>query len=137
MKNVGEYVKISIILGLPILLVWYLVRYGYSHIYDAVIGQHGIRFLLFKRFLVLELKFESIERVYDRKTFLSSHNILVSMFRVFPVVNRISKYPSPIIVQRKSGFIKYLSLTPENPESFLAQLNDILRDRGRHETYLG
>src|SRR5258708_31725728 len=116
MKNVDEYLKILIVLGTPIALVWYLVKFGYSHIYDVVIGKDGIIFLIFKRFPIFELKFESMEKVYDRKTFLSSHNIVVSIFGVFPIVNRIPKYPSPIIVQMKSGFIKYLSLTPESPE---------------------
>jgi hypothetical protein len=133
MKGVGEVLVILMALGSATVLGWYLVKFGFSHVYDPLICEHGIRFLLFGRFIFFELRFDRIEQVYDRKTFMASHGIATSMFGVFPIVNRIARYPSPIVVQTKFGFIKYLSLTPAHPEAFLIELNMILSKGGENQ----
>jgi hypothetical protein len=120
-------VKLLLFLSIPIGIFIYFALFGLSHIYDVELGESEIRFVMFKRFSIWHLPIEAIKRVYDRNSFMTTHGLLISMFFVFPAaVNRFPRNPNPIIVERKTGFPRYLSLTPENPGEFLQTLSRYL-----------
>lgn len=120
-------IAISLFFLIPSALVWYLIVYGLSHIYDADIAGDGIVFTLFRYKTIGRLEFRNIERAYGRREFLSTHGIAISMFCVIPFVNRIPRGDSPIIVQKRRGIIRYLAITPRHPDAFLRALNEHLR----------
>jgi len=121
--------QILFFFSIPVALIWYLVKYGLSHVYDVEFDESGIVFILFGYIRVGRLHFVSIKQAYDRGAFLSSHNIATCMFGVFPFVNRIPRDGNPIIIEKRRGLIKYFSLTPESPDIFLRTLKNNLTQR--------
>lgn len=121
---------IILVVVIPAGLVWYLVWYGLSHIYDAEIEDDGLVFRLFGIGVVRRLKFDEIVRAYDRRHFISTHSLSASMFCVFPLVNRIPTGINPIVIEKKRGFIRYFSVTPRHPDAFLRALKERLSAPG-------
>jgi hypothetical protein len=129
---ISTIARLLIFFSIPIVIIVYFAKFGFSHIYDVELGTHEIKVLIFKKFPIWRLPVDAVERAYDRDTFLSVNGLIVSMFLVFPAaVNRFPRSPNPIIVQRRSGFPKYLSMTPASPQDFLRELNKYLDDTRR------
>src|ERR1700730_9927172 len=93
-------------------LVIYLIKFGFSQIYDVIINEDGVIIIVFLKLHLFTIGFKSIVKVYTREEFMQTHNALVCMFRVAPLVNRVSV--NPIVIETEGGIFRYISVTPKS-----------------------
>jgi hypothetical protein len=119
------FLQIVMFLCIPASIIAYFAKFGLTHFYDVQLDGDALTFIAFRKLTVCRIPLASIERVYGEAAFVATHGFWVSYFGVTPaVINRFPRAPSPIIIQRKSGFPKYLAITPASPQEFLSRLND-------------
>src|ERR1700722_1077617 len=95
----GTYIGVFLFFAIPTAVVFYLIRFGFKHLYEITINDDGLVLMIFLRFPVARINFDSIEKAYTPGEFLREHSLLTSMFCVIPLPNRV--FISPIILELK------------------------------------
>src|ERR1051326_1145084 len=114
------WLQVTLFFTTPVVMMAYLIKFGFSHIYDIRVEETGLTIVLFTRLRVGTIRFSSIDLAFTGTSFLRKHSLFVSLFCVFPLANRISV--NPIVIQLHRKFPKYISITPKSRATFLEQL---------------
>lgn len=115
------YVHMILLIAGFISILLYLYKCGLSHLYDYEIGDTGINFFVFGIFRLFTIRFGCIESAQEVSVFRSPDNKFTSLFRGIVIGNRITT--KLVVIKMKSGFFKYIALSPKDRKLFLEQLN--------------
>jgi hypothetical protein len=102
-------------------IILYLLRFGFSHLFDVVIGREGLDIILFRQFVVATIAYSSIEHAERRSIFLSI-DASAPWSVALPMTNRIGLRPIIIKLKRRTAFFHYIAVTPKDPARFLEEL---------------
>ncbi len=101
------------------LSVYYIFRFGFSHVYDFQVGTNGIDIILFGIWHIGSIRFGEIEDVYLERLF-HRLDVRINPFRALRVGNRFTrKY---ILIKKRRGIINFLMITPANADGFYEEL---------------
>src|SRR5579864_6854247 len=68
-------------------IIFYLFTFGFSHLFDVVLGSEGLRVVLFRKIDIATISYRSIERAERRWIFLSP-DASAPWSLVLPITNR-------------------------------------------------
>ena len=104
-------------IGILVVILIYLAKFGLSHLYDYRVGQYGIEFTLLRFIPVFTIEFGAIESAREIRIFTAIDDRPSSMFTSLVVGNRISA--GLIVLKMRAGLFRYVALTPANRKVFL------------------
>ncbi len=99
----------------------YFVRFGLSHLYDYRVGADGIEFWIVGAVRIFLIRFDRIEDIFEQAFLKSVEGNPTSIFRGLVIGNRLAT--TYVVVKMKTGFFRYIGLTPADREAFVAQVN--------------
>ncbi len=102
-------------------VIVYLLRFGFSHLFDVVIGKEGLDVVVFRRAVIATIPYSSIERAERRWMFLSI-DASAPWSIVLPITNRVGLRPIIIKLKRRIGIFYYIAITPKDPARILEEL---------------
>jgi hypothetical protein len=102
-------------------IIVYLLRFGFSHLYDVVIGREGLDVVVFRAIVITTIPYSSIERAECRRIFLSI-DASAPWSVALPITNRVGLRPIIIKLKRKIGIFRYIAISPKDPVRFLEEL---------------
>jgi len=97
-----------LVIGVPFVL---------RQIYDYRVTDGAIEIVLFRTLPVYRVHFDDIESV----KILSWRELRLASITTLRMGNRLAK--RYILITRKSGWFRYLAITPADPDSFVAQIS--------------
>src|SRR5438132_12385696 len=96
-------------------IVFYLLRFGFSHLFDVLIGADGLYIIVFRTAVIATIPYSSIERTERRSIFLSV-DTSAPWSIALPITNRITLRPIIIKLKRRTGIFQHIAITPKDPE---------------------
>ena len=102
-------------------IIVYLLRFGFSHLFDVVIGRKGLDVVVFRKAVIATIPYSSIERAERRWIFLSI-DASAPWSVALPITNRVGLRPIIIKLKRRIGIFHHIAITPKDPVRFLEEL---------------
>ena len=102
-------------------IIFYLFRFGFSHLFDVVIGRKGLDIVVVRRVVIATIPFSSIEHVERRWIFLSI-DASAPWSVALPIANRVGLRAIIIRLKRRIGIFRHIAITPKDPVGFLGEL---------------
>jgi hypothetical protein len=102
-------------------IIFYVLRFGFSHLFDVVIGREGLDVVVFQKFVAATIPYSSIERAERRSIFLSP-DASAPWSAALPITNRVGIRPIIVKLKRRIGIFRYIAVSPKNPVRFLEEL---------------
>jgi hypothetical protein len=102
-------------------IIFYVLRFGFSHLFDVVIGKEGLDVVVFRKFVVATIPYSSIERVERRWIFLSP-DAAAPWSVALPFTNKPGLRPIIIKLNRRIGIFRYIAISPKDPVRFLEEI---------------
>ncbi len=117
---------IQIIIGFIILipLSAMLFHYTASYIYDYTITTSGVQIVLFKKIPIARINASDI---VEMKEISFKDSLLISPFFTARLGNRMSR--TCVLLRTSRWFVRTILITPDNPKSFISDLNKIRLSR--------
>jgi hypothetical protein len=102
-------------------IIVYLLRFGFSHLFDVVIGTEGLDVVVFRKVVIAMIPYSLIERAERRCIFLSI-DASAPWSVALPITNRVGLRPVIIKLKRRCGIFYHIAITPKDPARFLEEL---------------
>jgi hypothetical protein len=102
-------------------IIVYLLRFGFSHLFDVVFGSEGLDLVVFRRVVIATIPYSLIERAERRWIFLSI-DASAPWSVALPITNRVGLRPIIIELKRRIGIFRYIAISPKDPVRFLEEL---------------
>ena len=102
-------------------IIVYLFRFGFSHLFDVVIGRDGLDIVVFQKIVIATIPYRSIERA-ERRWIFQSNDASAPWSIAFPITNRIGLRAIAITLKRRMGIFRHIVITPKDPLVFLGKL---------------
>jgi hypothetical protein len=102
-------------------IIVYLLRFGFSHLFDVVIGREGLDVVVFRKAVIATIPYSSIERAERRWIFLSI-DASAPWSVALPITNRVGLRPIILKLKRRIGIFHHIAITPKDPVRFLEEL---------------
>jgi hypothetical protein len=110
-------------------IIVYLLRFGFSHLFDVVIGREGLDVVVFRRAVIATIPYSSIERAERRWMFLSI-DASAPWSIALPITNRVGLRPIIIKLKRRIGIFHHIAITPKDPVRFVEELQSYVLASG-------
>jgi len=110
-------------------IIVYLLRFGFSHLYDVVIGREGLDVIVFRKVVVGTIRYGSIERA-ERRWIFQSIDASAPWSVTLPITNRVGLRPIIIKLKRRIGIFHHIAITPKDPVRFLEELQSYVPASG-------
>jgi len=102
-------------------IIVYLLRFGFSHLFDVVIGREGLEIVVFRKAVIATIPYSSIERAERRWIFLPI-DASAPWSVALPITNRVGLRPIIIKLKRRIRIFHHIAITPKDPVRFLEEL---------------
>ena len=102
-------------------IIVYLLRFGFSHLYDVVIGREGLDVIVFRKVVVGTIRYGSIERA-ERRWIFQSVDASAPGSIPLPITNRVGLRSIIIKLKRRIVIFRHIAITPKDPVRFLEEL---------------
>jgi hypothetical protein len=102
-------------------IIVYLLRYGFSHLFDVVLGREGLEVVVFRKVVIATIPYSSIERAERRWIFLSI-DASAPWSVALPITNRVGLRSIIIKLKRRIGIFRCIAISPKDPVRFLEEL---------------
>jgi hypothetical protein len=102
-------------------IIVYLLRFGFSHLYDVVIGREGLDVIVFRKVVVGTIRYGSIERA-ERRWIFQSVDASAPWSIPLPITNRVGLRSIIIKLKRRIVIFRHIAITPKDPVRFLEEL---------------
>jgi hypothetical protein len=110
-------------------IIVYLLRFGFSHLFDVVIGREGLDVVVFRRAVIATIPYSSIERAERRWIFLSI-DASAPWSVALPITNRVGLRVIIIKFKRRIGIFHHIAITPKDLVRFLEELQSYVPASG-------
>jgi hypothetical protein len=126
---VESILEIAVFFAISAAIVVYLLRFGFSHVYDVVIGREGLDVVVFRKVIIATIPYSSIERAERRWIFLSI-DASAPWSVALPITNRVGLRPIIIKLKRRIGIFRYIAISPKDALRFLEELRRYVQVSG-------
>jgi len=102
-------------------IIVYLFRFGFSHLFDVVIGRDGLDIVVFQKIVIATIPYRSIEGA-ERRWIFQSNDASAPWSIALPITNRIGLRAIAITLKQRMGIFRHIVITPKDPVLFLEKL---------------
>ncbi|RWM14954.1 MAG: hypothetical protein EOR72_13820 [Mesorhizobium sp.] len=113
---------VFIVCGFSLLIFW-LLKYGMSYLYEFYLGETAVEIRLFRSFTIFSIRYKDIADVWEVRFlggFPDKEAGLTRLMFTLSLGNRMTT--RAVLIKRRNSIWEYVVISPRHPSLFIAEI---------------